>query len=194
MTVPSAEASITHTPPAMADPEKADLEKGVLAATSPSLSSQSVNPPPPIKIPSTLRKWNDKIEGLAGLEARGITRVMPDERHEATLMGYVQMSFLWFSANLTANNIAVAFLGPLVFELGFLDSAFCALGGAFLGSAGTAYMSIWGAQSGSRTMVSDIVDARFFGKWKLITRRLWRGTLWDTGRANFALFSILSSW
>ena len=102
---------------------------------------------------ATLRKWNDKVESLAGLEARGITRVMPDERHSATVMGYLQMAFLWFSANITANNLALGFLGPLLFDLGFTDAVLISVFGALVGSLMTAYMSIWGAQSGNRTMV-----------------------------------------
>lgn len=66
-----------------------------------------------------------------------------------------QMAFLWFSANITANNLAVGFLGPLLFDLGFVDSALCAVFGSLVGCVMTAYMSIWGAQSGNRTMVCD---------------------------------------
>jgi len=71
------------------------------------------------------------------------------------------MAFLWFSANLTANNLAVAFLGPLIFGLGFTDAALCALFGGTLGSAMTAYMSIWGAESGNRTMVGFFTPCLF---------------------------------
>lgn len=100
-----------------------------------------------------LTKLNNKIESLAGLEARGITRVLPEERHTTSLAGYIQMALLWFSADLTANNLAVGLLGPLVFELGFVDSSLCAVFGSFVGCLAMAYMSIWGAQSGNRTMV-----------------------------------------
>lgn len=156
---------IIHTTPILMDLEKGDLhisptsfsDHNILSAPidpSPSLLS----PLPPIPTTTVLGRWNNRIESLAGLEARGITRVPSSARHPPSLLLYLQMAFLWFSANLTANNIAVAFLGPLVFELGFTDSVACALGGAALGSAGTAYMGIWGAESGSRTMVV----ARFF--------------------------------
>lgn len=106
-----------------------------------------------VPVPRTLAKWNTRIEKLAGLEARGITRVSLEERHQDSIMGYAQMAILWFSANVTASNLAVGLLGPLVFSLGFIDSAMMATFGALLGSAATAYMSIWGAQSGNRTMV-----------------------------------------
>lgn len=100
-----------------------------------------------------LARLNNKIESLAGLEARGITRVLPEERHATSLAGYIQMALLWLSANVTANNLAVGLLGPLVFELGFVDSSLCAVFGSFVGCLAMSYMGIWGAQSGNRTMV-----------------------------------------
>jgi hypothetical protein len=132
-----------------------DLEKGPPIAVEPvTTSSSDVSPLPQRSIiPIALKTWNDKIENLAGFEARGITRVLPEERHGTSLSTDFQMGFLWFSANLTANILAVGFLGPLVFSLGFVDSAMCAVFGSFLGCVLAAYMSIWGAQSGNRTMV-----------------------------------------
>jgi len=117
------------------------------------LDPSTPSPHPLVHFPPTIVRWNAKIESLAGLEARGITRVLPEERHAGSLLGYMQIAALWFSANITANNLAVGLLGPLVFNLGFVDSAMCAVFGAFVGSLPTAYMSIWGAQSGNRTMV-----------------------------------------
>ena len=140
-------------PAGLDPPPSPDLEKSAQFLNTLTADTEDVHGYPSIPVPSKLRRWNAKIESLAGLEARGITRVLPEERHAATLMGYVQMALLWFSANLTANNLAVGLLGPLVFSLGFVDSALCAVFGAFVGSMGTAYMSTWGAQSGNRTMV-----------------------------------------
>ena len=117
-----------------------------------------------------LRRWNNRIENLAGLEARGIARVMPDERQQASTSGYVQMALLWFSANITANNLILGLLGPLVFQLSFLDSALCTVFGALLGSLATAYMGIWGARSGHRTMVCFLSDRWVRGDFaKLLT-------------------------
>ena len=110
-----------------------------------------------VSVRGRFTRWNSKIESLAGLEARGIIRVLPEERHAASWAGYIQMALLWFSINLTANNLAVGLLGPLVFQLGFVDSALCSVFGALVGSLGTAYMSIWGAQSGNRTMVCNFI-------------------------------------
>lgn len=134
----------------------ADIEKTAgIDISSKSTSSENVHEPiASTHVPPKLSKWNRRIESLAGLEARGITRVLPEERHEASVVGYVQMAILWFSANVSANNLAVGMLGPLLFKLGFLDSAMCAVFGIMVGSAVTAYTSIWGSQSGNRTMVS----------------------------------------
>ena len=102
------------------------------------------------------QRWNSRIENLAGFEARGLARVPDEERQPASLMGLLQMFLLWLSANATLLNMTVGFLGPVVFSLGFLDSALCAIFGILLGSLTTAYMSIWGAVSGNRTMVSSM--------------------------------------
>ena len=108
----------------------------------------------PIHIPEKLSRWNRTIESLRGLEARGISRVPPDEREAPSFASYVQMVILWYSANITANNLAVGFLGPLLFDLGFLDSALIVVFACLVGSLGPAYMAIWGPQSGNRTLVS----------------------------------------
>ena len=110
-------------------------------------------PPTPVLLKGRLKRWNDKIEGFAGFEARGITRVLPEEKHDISFMGYAQMCILWFSVNVTVNNLAVGFLGPLVFSLGWVDSVLLTVFGCALGSVGTSYSSIWGAESGNRTLV-----------------------------------------
>lgn len=147
-----------------ADRKSQDVEKSAgIDVSSRSTSTEQVpGPVAPIPVPRKLSQWNREIESLAGLEARGITRVLPEERHEASLLGYIQMALLWFSANVSANNLAVGMLGPLLFNLGFLDSAMCSVGGILVGASATAYMSIWGAQSGNRTMV---VARYFMGYW-----------------------------
>jgi hypothetical protein len=107
-----------------------------------------------IPTPNKLRQLNARIEGLSGFEARGITRVPPEERNEPSLWDNVSVALLWFSANISVNNLTVGMFGPILFGLGFRDSALCATFGALLGALSTAYMSIWGPQSGNRTMVS----------------------------------------
>ena len=130
-------------------PRGNDIEKNVLT----DISLISVHRATAPSIRNRFVQWNNRIENLAGFEARGIARVPQTERQVLSWLGYLQMVLLWFSANVTINNLAVGLCGPLLFDLGFLDSALCASFGAALGAVTTAYMSIWGAQSGNRTMV-----------------------------------------
>ncbi|KAI7971838.1 hypothetical protein EIK77_000983 [Talaromyces pinophilus] len=104
-----------------------------------------------------LARLNERIASVRFMEARGIERVPESERHSATAADYMQMGLLWFSTNITANNIAVGMLGPLDYGLSFTDSALCATFGALLGAAGAAYMGTWGPVSGNRTMVLSAV-------------------------------------
>ena len=127
-------------------------ENTTRASDASSLGTHDI-PPTPVLLTGRLKRWNDKIEGLAGLEARGITRVLPEEKHDISSIGYVQMWILWFSVNITVNNLAVGFLGPLVFSLGWVDSVLLTVFGCALGSVGTAYTSTFGAESGNRTLV-----------------------------------------
>ncbi|KAH8815548.1 permease for cytosine/purines, uracil, thiamine, allantoin-domain-containing protein [Xylogone sp. PMI_703] len=154
------------TPAPEAKSLEVDLEKGLHVVQEPEVkSNSSFSLPvelPKVVLPKSFVKWSERIENLAGLEARGITRVLPHERHEASLTTDLQMAFLWFSANLTANNLAVGFLGPLLFDLGFVDAALCTVFGALVGALMTSYMAIWGAQSGNRTLV---VARYFMGYW-----------------------------
>ncbi|KAF2263026.1 purine-cytosine permease FCY21 [Lojkania enalia] len=95
------------------------------------------------------------------LEARGIQRVEPDERHDMHTLGYTQVALLWTSFNLAANNITLGMLGPAVFYLGFLDSTLCAVFGMFIGCLAVAYIATFGPKSGNRTMIF----ARYIMGW-----------------------------
>ncbi|GAB7347379.1 hypothetical protein MBLNU459_g4309t2 [Dothideomycetes sp. NU459] len=87
------------------------------------------------------------------LEARGIQRVMPAERHSLRNLGYTQIGVLWFSINLAANNITLGMLGPVVYTLSFLDCALCAVFGILAGCLPVAYIATFGPRSGHRSMV-----------------------------------------
>ncbi|KAK4552924.1 Vitamin B6 transporter [Recurvomyces mirabilis] len=87
------------------------------------------------------------------LEARGIQRVPPSQRHDRSQLGFMQVFLLWISINLAANNLTLGMLGPAVFSLPFLDASLCATFGAILGSLPTAYIATFGPRSGNRTMV-----------------------------------------
>ncbi|GAB1738395.1 hypothetical protein NU219Hw_g3204t1 [Hortaea werneckii] len=101
------------------------------------------------------RRWRSVERTLVryNLEARGIQRVLPDERHDMRQLGYIQIAILWFSVNLTANNLTLGMLGPAVYYLPFLDSCLCAVFGAIVGSLPVAYIATFGPRSGNRTMV-----------------------------------------
>ena len=130
------------------------------ALDNPTNDSSSFNPGsrhgihsgPPV-LESRLIHWNAKVEGLARLEARGITRVLPEERHAGGKQGYLQMFALWFSINLVAANIVTGLLGPLVFQLGWVDSVCIVIFANALSACGAAYTSTFGPESGNRTMV-----------------------------------------
>ena len=170
-----------------------DLEKNAVHVETNSNSSTSekegVAAAPPIPVPSKLRALNEKIEGLAGLEARGISRVLPEERHGLSPLKYAQIAMLWYSANISANNLAVGLLGPMLFNLGFVDSAMMAVWGCLVGSAFTAYMSIWGAQSGNRTQVSKTFQPPLGAcRGRCVAERMSSRSLqdssWDIGRRS----------
>lgn len=140
-----------------------DEEKGngPIGNVKPQAADESISSESPIPQSAPLGffgRLNKKILSIRGLESHGFERIPESERHEVSAYRYLQITLLWFSSNITANNIAVGMLGPLSYDLGFTDSALCAAFGALLGAAGTAYMSTFGPESGNRTMVI----ARYF--------------------------------
>lgn len=110
----------------------------------------------PVKGGNAWTRFNERLARMKLFESRGIERVPVEERHDIKAADYLQMSLLWFSTNLTANNMALGMMGPLSYDLGFVDSALCATFGALLGAAGVAYMGTFGPASGNRTMVRSI--------------------------------------
>lgn len=151
------------------------LENVQVAASSPDIAladapDQRTEPPvapehttekttAPSALISKTKYLNQRLEALSAFEARGIARVPPEERDPPSAAGDVQIALLWFSANISCNNLIVGLYGPMLFQLGFLDSAMCAVFGAFLGSLSTAFMAIWGPRTGHRTSMKNI--ARF---------------------------------
>lgn len=147
-----------------------DIEKrGELHASTTNVNSSESDsldhdgiPSTPALLKGRLARWNAKVEGLAGLEARGITRVLPHEKHDKGLMGYLQMFMLWFGANLVAPPMVGGLLGPLVFHLGWVDCVCCVIFANALSCGGIAYMSTFSPQSGNRTMIHG---RYFMGYW-----------------------------
>ena len=111
---------------------------------------------------SRLKSWNAKIEGFAGLEARGISRVLPEEKHAGGSAGYIQMFALWFGMEISVINLVLGFLGPQVFALGWVDCVCITIFANALAAAGPAYTATFGAQSGLRSMV---LGRYFMGYW-----------------------------
>lgn len=128
-----------QSPPTIETPEDASKDASVGAGSPTS--------------PEFFSRLNARLNSLKLFESRGVERVPVEERHDIRAADYMQMTLLWFSTNITANNIAVGMLGPLSYDLGFVDSALCATFGALLGAAGVAYMGTFGPASGNRTMV-----------------------------------------
>ncbi|KAL9628768.1 MAG: hypothetical protein Q9164_007151, partial [Protoblastenia rupestris] len=122
------------------------------ASSSNSYHNQYDIPPEPVLLKGKLAIWNAKVEGFSGLEARGITRVLPEEKHGGGRKGYLQMLALWFSINLVATNIITGLLGPLIFQLGWVDCVCIAIFANALSSCGASYISTFGPESGNRTM------------------------------------------
>lgn len=120
-----------------------------------STRQHGIAPTPILK--GRLARWNAEVESLAGLEARGITRVLPEEKHGCGRRGYLQMLALWFGINLGVINIITGFLGPLVFQLGWVDCVCIVIFANALSACAPAYMSTFGPESGNRTMVGVLV-------------------------------------
>lgn len=143
----------------MTPPESRDVEKAV-SAPSP---DRGAGPPQNAgggdddgdgdtrqkTLPQRLRSQLARLD----LETRGVQRVEPHERHDLRTLGYTQVSVLWFSINLAANNVTLGMLGPEVFGLGFADSSLCAVLGVFVGCLPVAYVAAFGPRSGNRTLI-----------------------------------------
>lgn len=72
---------------------------------------------------SKLQRLANRLETIAGIEARGIERVPESERERKyAAKDYLYMAMIWFSANCTANNMTVGILGPIAYGLGFVDA------------------------------------------------------------------------
>ena len=115
-------------------------------------SDQHDIPHPPV-LKDYLAKWNAKVEGLAGLEARGIKRVLPEEKHECGRREYLHMFGLWFGINFVVMSIITGLLGPLVYQLGWVDCVCIIIFANALSCCAPGYISTFGPQSGNRTMV-----------------------------------------
>jgi hypothetical protein len=102
-----------------------------------------------------LQRFAYRLEEVSGMEARGIERVVEADRKSATTWDdYVQMWSIWFSANLTLNNLIAGLLGPTVFGLSMTEAMVIGPFGSFFGAACSGYTSTFGPMSGNRTLVN----------------------------------------
>lgn len=108
-----------------------------------------------IVVKSCLSRFSARIESMSGLEARGITRVLPEERDLARHGWSIctEIFTLWFSTNLTAIPIIPGLLGPVVYSLGCVDCICITIFASALSSGAIGYIATFGAVSGHRTMV-----------------------------------------
>lgn len=142
-------------------PSTRDVEKVSCSPSSrsPTTSSTHVEPAmlPELSThpggpPTLLQRFERQLVSY-NLEARGIRRVQPDERHDLKQNGYQQIGMLWFSINLAANNITLGMLGPVVFYLSFKDASLSAVLGMLVGCLPVAYVATFGPRSGNRSLV-----------------------------------------
>lgn len=139
------------------DVEKQQAEASISAGSSPETRTAAS---PTFR--GRLQRWNTRVEGLAGLEARGIARVLPEEKHGVDTAGYLQMFNLWFGMNLCVIFLVSGMLGPLIFQLGWVDCVCIVIFANVPACAAAAYTSTFGPESGHRAMVLS----RFFvGYW-----------------------------
>ena len=132
-----------------------DCEKGnPVHNSSPSANETHLHPD------DTGSKWKiryhqlgDKFASWSLLETHGIERVEPHNRQSLQKLGFAHIGLLWFSINLAANNVTLGMLGPVIFELGFLDAALCAVFGMLLGSLPVGHQATFGPRSGHRTLI-----------------------------------------
>ncbi|KAI7219041.1 purine-cytosine permease FCY21 [Hortaea werneckii] len=146
----------THGLDSLQNPDHHDVEKGRASLAPKSVANENASAADAQTSSGWWRRrWRSVERTLVryNLEARGIQRVLPDERHDMRQLGYIQIAILWFSVNLTANNLTLGMLGPAVYYLSFLDSCLCAVFGAIVGSLPVAYIATFGPRSGNRTMV-----------------------------------------
>lgn len=107
-------------------------------------------------------RWKARVEGLAGLEARGISRVLPEEKHAVGPSAYVQIFAIWFGMNLCAISLFIGLLGPPIFHLGWTDSVCIVIFANLPGCCAGAYTATFGPESGHRAMV---LGRFFMGYW-----------------------------
>lgn len=94
-----------------------------------------------------------------GVEARGIERVPPSDRHQTNPIDSFTM---WMAANTTISTLSLGTLGSSVFYLGLRDGILTILFFNLLSTLPVAYFSTWGPRLGLRQMT---ISRFSFGYW-----------------------------
>jgi len=131
-----------------------DVEKGNIQTNTHS----DLAPSPPVSEASTsfvARYWKpvERILLQYNVEARGVQRVLPEERTPIRGSVFANTFVFWFSINLQAILVTLGMLGPTVYSLSFFDCSLLGVFGSIVGTFPTAYIATLGPQSGNRTMI-----------------------------------------
>lgn len=94
------------------------------------------------------RKWF--LLRFLDVESRGILPTLPKERTDPQ---FYKVFFIWLSANCNILSFSAGTVGPLIFELGFRDSALVIFGFNIIGCLLPGYFSTFGPKTGMRQMV-----------------------------------------
>ncbi|KAK5132898.1 hypothetical protein LTR08_008418 [Meristemomyces frigidus] len=97
-----------------------------------------------------------------GVEARGIERVPEDERTETGVRALLNVSTMWFSANMVISSFALGLLAKSSFDMGVADSMLVILFFNLIGLMPVCAFSTFGPAFGLRQMV---LSRFWFGWW-----------------------------
>lgn len=103
-----------------------------------------------------------RIAGRFNVEQRGIERVPEDERTDKGFRALLNVSTMWFSANLVVSSFALGILANRAFGLGIADAMLVILFFNLLGITPVCFFSVFGPTFGLRQMV---LSRFWFGWW-----------------------------
>ena len=89
-----------------------------------------------------------RAAGKLGVEQRGIERVPEDERTETGFMAMLNISTMWFSANMVVAAFALGLLAQSVFNLGVADAMLVILFFNLIGITPVCFFSTFGPRFG----------------------------------------------
>ncbi|KAF2091733.1 cytosine-purine permease [Saccharata proteae CBS 121410] len=138
-------------------PSSRDEERGVKEAV-PSVHVHESNLVP-LTWTGKLGRISKKLDSI-GVEARGIERVLPEERSP---QGWLSLTLIWASAGLTLGTFATGVLGPVGFNLTLGQGLGITWGAGALGSFCSAYVAIYGKRNGLRSLVNSRYAFGYYG-------------------------------